>query len=102
MVPFASVIRKKIYFTLFVVCLIVFDTIIVGCLFAGVWVLEQLAILLGIHSWGFFCTDQSDLRDRIDHSVHNLRAHVDRPVDSIFKRRDYIDHEGGMRSVNGE
>jgi len=54
MVPFASVIRKKVCFTFFVVCLIAFDTAIVSCLFAGVWILEQLAILLGIHSWGFF------------------------------------------------
>jgi len=49
-----SVIKKKAYFTLVVVCLILFDTFIVGCLFAGVWVLERLAVLLGIHSWGFF------------------------------------------------
>ncbi|MCC7565523.1 MAG: hypothetical protein KO206_04495 [Methanomicrobiaceae archaeon] len=49
-------IKKKVYFTFLMCCLIVFDTIIVGCLFLGVWALERLAKLLGIHSWGFFVT----------------------------------------------
>lgn len=52
--PFTSVIKKKAHFTLVLGCLILFDTLIVGCLFLGVWILERLAILLGIESWGFF------------------------------------------------